>query len=422
MNNESINVTLSDQDDSCSIKFFFGDVVCLAIGDPHFKGDNINQTSIMMSEIEQILELDKNSDAKSGKIDFIVVLGDVLDRHEKIGMQPQCNLTAFFKMLVKYAPTYCLVGNHDRRNNSVFMTSEHSLTPYGGWSNLYIIETTSKFNIKGKNFLFVPYVPVGRFSEALETLFYEENILKLSSVVEKSKFERKLSVYYNAKGCENTAKLAQSVYIHLHQNIDDCEIKYDESEFLKDISGCFAHQEFNGVMVEERPSNSSDSWKKNYPPIFTGHIHKYCELQQNLFYIGTPIQQKFGDEQYNTISILKFEKNTFSHERIELHGPKKIQLNLTIEDLESFVPDPMNIYKIIVDTIDIPSARLLPIVQRLSVENVKIHFISTVSYVDVSNVQRIDQSKKISLKQTILQDLDNLKDNDYLKKLFVAYF
>ena len=30
--------------------------------------------------------------------------------------------------------------------------------------------------------------------------------------------------------------------------------------------------------------------------------------------------------------------------------------------------------------------------------------------------------KKISLKQTILQDIDNLKDNDYLKKLFVAYF
>ena len=50
----------------------------LAIGDTHFKPDNVIDSYDFINKLEQYII--KNND----KIDYIVVLGDILHTHEKI--------------------------------------------------------------------------------------------------------------------------------------------------------------------------------------------------------------------------------------------------------------------------------------------------------------------------------------------------
>ena len=52
----------------------------LVIGDPHFKNDNTLETDLMHTEIIKLLI--------SKPFKFVVILGDILHKHEKIDMFP----------------------------------------------------------------------------------------------------------------------------------------------------------------------------------------------------------------------------------------------------------------------------------------------------------------------------------------------
>src|SRR5438105_3048548 len=136
----------------------------LCVGDPHYKSDNVIETELIASQIYKII-LDENPN-------FVVILGDMLHFNEKIGMFPLMRITEFIrtiKSLVK--STYILIGNHDRPNQKTFLTDKHAFNSFKEWSGVTVVDDVIIKSEQGNdnnnyNFLFVPYLPIGRFNEA----------------------------------------------------------------------------------------------------------------------------------------------------------------------------------------------------------------------------------------------------------------
>ena len=92
-------------------------VKVLCIGDPHIKVNNMLESEQML---EKLIEITNEK-----KPDFIVCLGDVLDRHSNIHVSCLMMAEKMVDKLSSLCPFYLLVGNHDRPNNSNFLTNEH---------------------------------------------------------------------------------------------------------------------------------------------------------------------------------------------------------------------------------------------------------------------------------------------------------
>ena len=134
----------------------------LTIGDPHFKECNVEQTRDMVVRIVAI--------AQERQPDLIVCLGDVLDRHARLHIDPLCDAVDFFQQLVTIAPLIVIIGNHDRRNNSDFLTDRHPFTAMKAWSRTQVVDRVQICQMRGHLLVFVPYVPPGRFIEALDSI------------------------------------------------------------------------------------------------------------------------------------------------------------------------------------------------------------------------------------------------------------
>jgi len=262
------------------------------IGDPHFKSKNALETNEMVTKIyTSVIE---------EKPDFIVVLGDVLDTHETIHVGPLCRATDFLFQLSKMSKhLFVLVGNHDRPNNSVFLTQESPFNACKSWENTSIVDTVLEKRIEDKDYLFLPYVPTGRLNEALSSAgITSENISKYDIV--------------------------------------------------------FAHQEFKGCNMGMITSNEGDPWDLSFPLCISGHIHDYQVLQPNLIYPGTPIQHGYGDSPNKAVMILESNKvedhNTvkYSYRRINLNLPKKLTVHITSEELVDYVLPENSFVKLIV--------------------------------------------------------------------------
>lgn len=272
-------------------------ITCLAIGDPHFKVSNVKRTALMTKACLKV--------ANEKKPDFIVLLGDILDRHESIHVTPLTQAVQFIRDLSEISPTYVLIGNHDRPNNSDFLSELHPFSAIKHWkSEVTIVDTTLITEIKGLKFVFVPYVPTGRFMEALQKI----------------------------------TEWSQATAI-------------------------FAHQEFFGVQMGPIKSQEGDKWELTNPLVITGHIHDYHELQTNIIYTGTPIQHAFGDREDKTISWFKFTKANdsildmlsnckksiiYEQERIDLEVAKISIVQLKTEDVPTYVPPSNKIIKIVI--------------------------------------------------------------------------
>ena len=241
------------------------------IGDPHFKYSNITDMDKMTEKI--IME------AKRIQPDFIVIMGDVLDRHASLHMTPLNRAIKFFENLQEIAILYILIGNHDRKNNQEFLSDEHPFTAVEKWGKrVKIASKPFSDEINGEIFTFVPHVPPGRFMEALEYV----------------------------KGWQNSKCI-------------------------------FAHQEFYGCNNGALFSLIGDKWDENLPLCISGHIHDFCILQKNIIYVGTPHQNNFGEKLDKTVSLFTFkENNSFIHERIDLKLPKKIMHNITFEQIKDY--------------------------------------------------------------------------------------
>jgi DNA repair exonuclease SbcCD nuclease subunit len=257
----------------------------LLIGDLHFKVGNKDETDgCCQAILEHLAE---------NEYRFIVVLGDVLDTHEKIHVSPLMRATKFIHAISKYSQAFVLVGNHDRPNNSIFLTDESSLFHLKFLKNINLVYTTA---LTKDGFLFVPYVEPGRFMEALAV-----------------------------------------------RNIDDKMLKSGE------IKAIFAHQEFKGAQMGGIISLGGDEWKKEYPPVYSGHIHEYQELEDGVTYLGTPYQMGYADTSRKGIYSLEIKDDGGDLNYIDLGLKKKVLRKLTIKDLETFKLDPEVDEKLIIE-------------------------------------------------------------------------
>lgn len=226
----------------------------LAIGDPHFKNDNGETTEELTIKTLNLIK------DKINTLDAVVILGDILHRHEKIDLHPFYRAMGYLQqihtLLTSYSKRniflYIIIGNHDRSNNRVFMTDEHVFNPLKQWKNT-IVADKALLHSPRKDFqiLLVPYVPPGRFQEAYETVISEKDL------------QRKVNLV-------------------------------------------LAHQEFHGAKMNLITSNEGDPWDSLKPLCVSGHIHDYQILKSNLIYTGTPIQHGFADVGKKTVSIYKF--------------------------------------------------------------------------------------------------------------------
>jgi len=245
----------------------------LVIGDPHFQTNNSIQTNILHQDIIKIIQ--------ERKPDNVVILGDLLHRHEKIDLYPFNRVEKFlFDIHQTGVELFVIVGNHDRPHNKVYMTDEHPFGSFKIWPRTHIIDRCELFERNGISFITIPYVPNGMCLQAIK----------------------------------------------------DCEL--DEKILNVDI--VFSHSEFTGCKINKISGGKCDIWPDNYPLNIAGHIHDYESVQHNLLYPGTPYQQTFSERNDKGVHLISFndEKN-IAIEKILLSIPAKISMTIDYKEIYS---------------------------------------------------------------------------------------
>ena len=171
-----------------------------------------------------------------------------------------------------------LLGDHTvthNCNNQQFLTQNHWMNGMKEWNNIRVIDTVHKEKINDMDFVFTPYVPNGRFIEAL-----------------------------------------------------------DHVEGWKKSECIFAHQEFHGCAMNAITSVEGDKWPEKYPNVISGHIHGKQKLQKNVYYPGSAMQHAFGESTKNIIAVVDFDKTgEYKLEEIDLKLPRKKIVHTDIENI-----------------------------------------------------------------------------------------
>ena len=271
----------------------------LAIGDTHFKTDNYEDSIILTNTVKDILK--DNPD-----ISTVIVLGDILHNHEKIHTFALNVAINFFKTILSCnVKCFCLVGNHDATTNTIFLTDNHWMNALKGWDNLTIVDTPTVLNLNDKDFIVMcPYVPDGRFTEALNTLSLQ--------VVNEHKI--KLLDWTKAR-C-----------IFAHQTLDGC--KYGH-QIVKDV----------------------EEWKDEYPMCVSGHIHLSQRVKDNLYYSGSSMKESYSDLDDKTVCIVTVLDEGIDITPVKVNLKEKKILYATpdnLDDIKKQIEDNKDIeYKVV---------------------------------------------------------------------------
>lgn len=242
----------------------------LFIGDPHIQVSNIQEVDAFIERVIYII--------KHKVPDRIVVAGDLLHTHERLHTVALNRAYDFVRQLRDITHTYVLVGNHDYIQNQQFLTENHWMNAMKEWDNVTIVDTVLHETINGELFVFVPYVPNGRFEEALQTI----------------------------------------------------------GDTWKQASCIFAHQEFEGCKMGAIVSVEGDKWSDMYPHVVSGHIHSRQRIQSNIYYTGSAMQHAFGESEKNIIAYLHFKHKVYDTEEIDLCLPRKKIIYMNVEDFDTF--------------------------------------------------------------------------------------
>ena len=134
----------------------------LVIGDLHFQEKDPQLYILFTKKVEEWLSTK----------DYIgvVLLGDIQHKFKTVDRVAQTLVCELFKTITRFTRLYVLVGNHDYDNGAQFLSENHTLVPFKEWPNIEIIDSPKVFQINGQDILMVPYVPKGRFLEAIENI------------------------------------------------------------------------------------------------------------------------------------------------------------------------------------------------------------------------------------------------------------
>lgn len=229
----------------------------LVIGDPHYSSENKYETDVLEKEVDRLIKL--------AKPDKIVILGDLLHKHN---LSAQCRAISWLYHLADCRPTIVLVGNHDRRHNQDYMSDIHPFTGIRNNKRLIIVDKSVLID----EALFIPYVPNERFVDA---------------IVE----------------CENADK---GKVIFAHQALHGCGVAVDELWEIdtKVISGHIHDR----MMI--------NCGKRVY------------DLDEcNLYYPGAPLQHTFADEDIRYCCVVDVA-DTMKIEEYVLEVPKKMVITM----------------------------------------------------------------------------------------------
>jgi metallophosphoesterase superfamily enzyme len=240
-------------------------IIC--VGDIHIKLDNTHLIDIIEQHIIDYI--------KEYNVNYVILLGDILHYHEKLHTQSLNRACKFIENISKLTKVICIVGNHDYIQNSEFCSNNHWLNPLKKWNNVFVIDKPMLFEENFKGFICVPYVPPGRFKEALDLY------------------------------------LTQSVW--------------------NKVDYIFAHQEFKGCKMGAIVSETGDDWELNYPLVISGHIHDKQKPQENINYIGACLQHSFSETGYPTLLLIN-PQGSQEFKELSLDLPRKKSIYLNLED------------------------------------------------------------------------------------------
>ena len=245
----------------------------ITVGDPHFRVDNIPEVDMFIEKMEAL--------AREESPDIIIILGDVLHTHERIHTIPLNKAYEFIQKMSLIAKTYVLVGNHDYIQNQQFLTENHWMNGMKSWENVCIVDKVVHVPFGNYNFVLCPYVPNGRFEEALNTL---------------------------------------------------------ETFDWKQSNCIFGHQEFYGCKMGAIVSVEGDKWDLTYPQVVSGHIHSRQKIQDNVYYPGSALQHAFGESDKNIIAVLTFQPTGSSYclKEHDLSLPRKKIMYMDIDHVDTF--------------------------------------------------------------------------------------
>jgi DNA repair exonuclease SbcCD nuclease subunit len=218
--------------------------------------------------------------AQEEKPDAIVILGDTLHEHER-SYQPPFDLACKTILeLSEIAPVILLIGNHDYVSNSEFLNDKHHFNPLKNIPNITVVDDVLSQKIGDYEFLFAPYVYVGRFFEALLKRFKIKEIIKMRAI--------------------------------------------------------FGHQEMEGASMGGKLVKEGEKWPDDFPLAVMGHDHEFQIVQDNLIYTGTPIQHNFGDGTDKGIYLFTFTDDQFDMQKIKLLVPMKKIYRIGYDEVANF--------------------------------------------------------------------------------------
>lgn len=250
--------TLASADDITPTTF-------LAIGDPHFQTKNMDKLDAFIAKIRALIQQVKPSG--------VVVMGDLLHDHEKVHTLVMNKAHEFIQEIASLAPVFLLVGNHDYINNSQFLTSNHWMNSMKLWSGVVVVDTGHVYQTQYGKIIFAPYVPNGRFCEALD---------------------------------------------------------YIDPDW-RDARLIFAHQELSGGAMGMIVSQCEE-WPLENPLVVSGHIHDKQRPQQNLFYLGSSMQHAFGESLDKTVSIVTVDEDAVHLDKVNLGMSRKRIVQIHAKD------------------------------------------------------------------------------------------
>ena len=254
-------------------------MLILAIGDPHFKVDNTEESEHFHQQVKNWLI--------QNKVDIIIILGDILHSHEKIFTFAMNTAVNFITMCSEFAPTYCLVGNHDATSNTIFCGTNHWMNVLKNKTNVTVVDQPTSINDK---ILCCPYVSDGRFIEMLDTYVKD----------------------------------------------------------WKQLTLIFAHQLFDGVQMGAIIAENVEQWSDSYPLVISGHIHDRQQVQKNLYYVGSSQQLAFSEKGDKSLALVTVEGKRVWWKEIFLNLKERKTLYTSLQDLTTLVFQPNVQYRIVV--------------------------------------------------------------------------
>lgn len=267
-----------------SIKFY-------AIGDPHIAKRHMHLSNEAINGTLKLFQ-------KQPDIDVIVIMGDILDRHDDVKLTFQHMAINWIKSLVSIAEQNerksnrktviaVLIGNHDRPSNQDCFSDIH---PFMGMQDisgrLYIVNKPKAVVINGEKILFMPYVPPGRLVEGFRE------------------------------------------YLNLMHK----EEKWKSIKSIKDFSLIFCHQEFEGAPYGPITSTKGDKWPLDYPMVISGHIHSRMMLQQNILYTGSLYPIVMSESNDKGVIVGEYIAGNLDYRTVRVVTSQKKVMRLTAKD------------------------------------------------------------------------------------------